>query len=63
MNKHVFVLEIDIQIPRHIFIIWLFYQGLPQLARHHEEGPGDEVGNTQTRGSIETATPEVSLLP
>ena len=22
MNKHVFVLEIDIQIPRHIFIIW-----------------------------------------
>ena len=22
INKHVFVLEIDIQIPRHIFIIW-----------------------------------------
>ena len=22
MNKHVFALEIDIQIPRHIFIIW-----------------------------------------
>jgi hypothetical protein len=21
----------------------VFYQGLPQLARHHEEGPGDEV--------------------
>jgi hypothetical protein len=26
-----------------------FYQGLPQLARHHEEDPGDEVGQTQSQ--------------
>jgi hypothetical protein len=24
----------------------VFYQGLPQLARHNEEDPGDELGLT-----------------
>jgi hypothetical protein len=53
MNKHVFVLEIDIQIPRHIFIIWCmrrrFSAVLPLPGSSHfsramyEEDPGDEV--------------------
>jgi hypothetical protein len=31
MNKHVFVLEIDIQIPRHIFIIWCMRRRFPAV--------------------------------
>jgi hypothetical protein len=47
MNKHVFVLEIDIQIPRHIFIIWCMRRrfsavlALPQtLVKNLLEKPG-----------------------
>jgi hypothetical protein len=34
MNKHVFVLEIDIQIPRHIFIIWCMRRRFSAVLPH-----------------------------